>query len=85
MYEYIRKDWVPAASAMFDAETSKHIFAHHEQHELMIREWNKVFNMHKTSPPSWDAFKTRFGKYEQHHQGAPQDAPTGKELYARAQ
>ena len=85
MFEHLRKDWIPAASAMYDPATGQHVFAQKQQHELMIREWCKVFNMHKAAPPIWEKFKEIFGEFEKHHAGAPQGVPTGKQLHARAQ
>ena len=79
------KDWTPAASAMYDEESKSHVFAISRQHEIVIREWNKIFNMHQDDPPCWEAFKERFGKNETFHQGAPAGTPTGQGLYTRAQ
>jgi hypothetical protein len=49
----LRGEYEPIGAATEDAMTKELVFEHARQHELMIREWRKVYDQHKANPPSW--------------------------------
>ena len=69
---------------MWDPAKKKYIFDMNDQHELMIREWRKVFDKHKDNPPSWDNFLRDYGRYQQHNGDCPKTLPNAKMLHQRA-
>ena len=53
MYRYIKGGMTIAGASIWDQETEQYVFDMQGQHEVMIREWKKVFDKHKAAPPKW--------------------------------
>ena len=85
MYKYIKGGMTAIGSSIWDQDTEQHVFDMEGQHEIMIREWKKVFDKHKENPPEWRDLEEAYGKYEPGTPGAPDGTPSAEMLYRRAQ
>ena len=52
MYRYIKEGMTIRAS-IWDQETKQYVFDMEEQHEVISREWEKIFDKHKAALPKW--------------------------------
>ena len=44
MYKFLKDGYEPPGAAVKDPESKEVVFDHARQHELMIREWRKVYD-----------------------------------------
>jgi len=82
---YIKGGMTITGASIWDQETGQHVFDMEGQHEVMIREWKKVFDKHKAAPPKWSRLEKEYGHSEPGTAGAPEETPPAELLYRRAQ
>ena len=81
MYKFLKDGYEPPGAAVKDPESKELVFDHARQHELMIREWRKVYDQHKANPPSWQDFHQKYGRFTKGIP-APDTLPTAVQLFA---
>ena len=83
-FRYLRSKCDPADGAVYDPINERYVFDINEQHDVMIREWKKVFDKHKEAPPSWQKFIDKYGIYHERNHDCPKGTPSASRLHARA-
>ena len=74
-----------AGASIWDQDAKQYIFDLEGQHEVMIREWKKVFDKHKAAPPMCRKLAKEYAKLEPGTAGAPKETPAASMMHHRAQ
>ena len=85
MYRYIKGGMTTAGASMWDQDAKQYVFDMEGQHEVMIREWKKIFDKHQAAPPMWSKLAEGYGKFEPGTAGAPKETPDATTLYHSTQ
>ena len=84
LFKYLNKFSGSPTASVINPDTGEHVFDCNRQHDIMIKQWMKIFNMHQENPPDWEEFKRLYGHFELGSKCIECDPPTAEALHNRA-